>query len=142
MRAFVFILSLVVAYYWGFVPAYVVWIIGEYLTAYIDACQNANTESQSSTSHQSYSNEERRNNGSNGYRQSSPKETMEHWYSVLGVSYDATDAEVKKAYRKMAMECHPDHMDNTNEELCEQANKRFCEVNEAYEAVKQLRHMK
>lgn len=142
MSTFVFIVSLVVAYYWGFAPAYVVWIIGEYLTAYIKACRNANTESQSSKSYQSNSNEGRQTNGSNGFRQSSSKETMDHWYSVLGVSNDATDTEIKKAYRKMAMECHPDHCDNTNEELCKKANKRFCEINEAYEAVKQLRQMK
>ena len=139
MSAFVFILSLVVAYYWGFVPAYIVWIIGEYLTAYINACRNANTESQSSKSYQSNNNEGRQ---TNGFRQSNPKEAMNHWYSVLGVSNDATDAEVKKAYRKLAMEYHPDRCANSSEEVRIRANEKFREVNKAYEVVKELRQMK
>ena len=30
------------------------------------------------------------------------------YYDILGVGKDATDTEIKKAYRKMAMEFHPD----------------------------------
>lgn len=52
------------------------------------------------------------------------------YYEVLGVKKDATDAEIKSAYRKKAKECHPDlHPDD------KQAEERFKELNEANEVL-------
>jgi len=50
------------------------------------------------------------------------------YYQILGVNRNASDAEIKKAYRKLAMQYHPDR--NPGKE--EWANKRFKEINEAY----------
>jgi len=51
------------------------------------------------------------------------------YYEVLGVSRDATDEEIKKAFRKLAFEYHPDR----NRE--DGAADKFKEVNEAYEVL-------
>ena len=51
------------------------------------------------------------------------------YYGILGVSKEATEADIKKAYRKQALQWHPDkHKDKK-----EAAEKRFKEINEAYQ---------
>ncbi len=53
------------------------------------------------------------------------------YYDLLGISKDASSAEIKKAYRKQALEWHPDkHKENK-----EVAEKRFKEINEAYQVL-------
>ena len=61
------------------------------------------------------------------------------YYEVLGVSKSATDEEIKKDYRKLAKKYHPD----ANPDNKEEAEKKFKEVNEAYETLsdKQKRQM-
>src|SRR6478736_5065292 len=53
------------------------------------------------------------------------------YYEVLGVARTATEVEVTKAYRKLAMQHHPDR--NVGEP---EAEVRFKEVTEAYEVLK------
>lgn len=53
------------------------------------------------------------------------------YYGILGVPRNASDAEIKKAYRKLAMQYHPDR--NHGKEKW--ANEKFKEINEAYGAL-------
>lgn len=53
------------------------------------------------------------------------------YYQVLGVGKSATDAELKKAYRKLAVKWHPDKNPDNQEE----ATKKFKEISEAYDVL-------
>ena len=50
------------------------------------------------------------------------------YYEILGVSKDATEKDIKKAYRKLAFKWHPDKNPDNKKE----AEEKFKEVNEAY----------
>lgn len=60
-------------------------------------------------------------------------------YEVLEVEPTATDEEIKKAYRKMAVKYHPDKVSYLGEDVQKSANEKFQKVNEAYEKIKKDR---
>lgn len=60
-------------------------------------------------------------------------------YKVLGVSPDASDDEVKKAYRELARKYHPDNYNGSD--LADLAEEKMKEVNEAYEQIKKMRSL-
>lgn len=53
-----------------------------------------------------------------------------NYYNILGISKDASQEEIKKAYKKLAKEHHPDMVDKNDKT---QAERRFKEINEAYQ---------
>lgn len=58
-------------------------------------------------------------------------------YKVLGVSPDASDADIKKAYHELARKFHPDNC--PNDDLRALAAEKMKEVNEAYDTIKSWR---
>ncbi len=56
---------------------------------------------------------------------------MADFYSTLGVARDASDDDIKKAYRKLAMQWHPDRNQGSAE-----ATERFKEITEAYDVLR------
>lgn len=63
---------------------------------------------------------------------------MKDPYSVLGVPKDATDEEIKNAYRSLARKYHPDNYGEDNP-LKELANEKMQEVNAAYDEIQRMR---
>ena len=60
-------------------------------------------------------------------------------YKILEIETSATDEEVKKAYRKMAVKFHPDKVAALGEEIQKAAKEKFQKVLQAYENIKKQR---
>ena len=58
-------------------------------------------------------------------------------YQVLGVNSNASDEEIKRAYRELARKYHPDNYQNNP--LADLAEEKMKEINEAYDAITKLR---
>lgn len=60
-------------------------------------------------------------------------------YRILGIDRSASDEDVKKAYRKMAVKYHPDKVSYLGEEYQKAAKEKFQKINDAYDAIKKER---
>jgi DnaJ like chaperone protein len=60
-------------------------------------------------------------------------------YTILEVDPNASDEEVKKAYRRMAVKFHPDKVADLGEQAQKSAKERFQKVQDAWEAIKKRR---
>lgn len=67
--------------------------------------------------------------------------TLDDAYRVLGVSPQATDDEVRRAYRKMALQYHPDRVSTLGKDVQENAKRKFQEINDAKERIFKARGM-
>lgn len=69
-------------------------------------------------------------------------DSLEDAYKVLGISPDATDDEVRKAYRKMALQYHPDKVSTLGADVQEAAKRKFQEIGNAKDMIYKSRGMK
>ena len=60
-------------------------------------------------------------------------------YHILEIEPGATDDDVKKAYRRMAVKYHPDKVSHLGEEFQKAANEKFQKVNDAFQQIKKER---
>jgi DnaJ like chaperone protein len=60
-------------------------------------------------------------------------------YKILEITPDASNDEIKKAYRKMAKKYHPDKVNHLGEDVKKQAGEKFRKVQDAYENLKKER---
>lgn len=63
------------------------------------------------------------------------RDDLESAYQVLGVSPDASDDEVKKAYRRLALNHHPDKVAALGDDVRKAAEKKFQKINDAKERI-------
>ena len=79
---------------------------------------------------------------SNSNRSKSGNISVSEAYDILGVESNASDAEVKKAYRVLAMMYHPDKVSSLGDEAIRQATESMKQINAAWDVVKEARGMK
>ena len=68
------------------------------------------------------------------------KRPREDPYRVLGLTDEATDAEVDLAYRRLIAQYHPDRVAGAAEDVRRQAETRAREINRAYDRIRALRN--
>ena len=65
--------------------------------------------------------------------------TLEEAYQVLGLTPEATDDEVRRAYRKLVVENHPDKVAHLGEDVKQAATKKLQQITEAKELIDKMR---
>lgn len=63
-------------------------------------------------------------------------------YNILGIQPSATNEEVKSAYRRLALQYHPDRMIDADEVTRHQAEEKFRRITQAYQKIKTIRGIK
>ena len=75
------------------------------------------------------------------YQQQNTQRNTPDAYNILGISRNATDAEVKQAYRNMAKKYHPDKVITDDEAIKKGSEEKFKQVQQAYEQIANERGM-
>lgn len=83
-------------------------------------------------------------NRTNSSSNSSAETSLEGCYRVLGIAPTATDQEVKRAFRKLAVTCHPDKIQGAglSNEHIQQAKIKFQKISDAYDTICKHRGIK
>ena len=68
--------------------------------------------------------------------------SLEQAYKVLEVDHSASDDDVKKAYRKLALKHHPDKVATLGEDVKKAAEEKFRQINDAKEMIFKARGIK
>ena len=68
--------------------------------------------------------------------------SLESAYQILGINSSSDEAEIKKAYRKLAIKYHPDKVSQLGEDFQKGAKEKFQKVQDSYEKIKEARGIK
>lgn len=77
-----------------------------------------------------------------GYDSGYRSHTLDSDYQILEISPDATDEEVKKAYRTLAKKYHPDRVAHLGDDMRKAAEEKFARLSQAYDNIRKSRGMK
>jgi DnaJ like chaperone protein len=78
-----------------------------------------------------------------GSHQTNPAEALDDAYKALGVTKDSTDQEIKRAYRKLMSQYHPDKLmgQGVPEDMIAVATEQAKEIQLAYDLIKKNRNI-
>ena len=61
--------------------------------------------------------------------------SLDKWFKILEIDKNASNAEIKKAHRKMVMKYHPDKLQGVSADIVKLAEEKFRLVQDAYENI-------
>jgi DnaJ like chaperone protein len=65
--------------------------------------------------------------------------SLDKWYAILEIDKSSSDAEIKKAHRKMVIKYHPDKLQGVSDDIVKLAEEKFLLVQKAYENIMKSR---
>lgn len=101
--------------------------------------QQKNQEQSSSSQTRNKTHSQQRQREQQYARTKKGEMTDEECFAVLGLKSNATNEQIKFAYKKLITQYHPDKVANLGSELQELASKKTKEINEAYQTLKKRR---
>ena len=110
-------------------------IVGFIVGAFIDSLFK---RSSTSYSHNEYSGSYDRD----AYASKTQSSALRQAYDELGVSPDATDQELRAAYKRLAILYHPDRVNNLSEDVRREAERKLKRINEARDRIWRSRGIK
>jgi len=83
----------------------------------------------------SASDKEKRHDTGSTYQKTTSSKTIPTPYEILGVDPKASRSQIQEAYKKAIKKYHPDKLSHLGEEFSNLANKKFLEIQNAYDAL-------
>jgi len=121
---------------WGWLDDLIIWgLLWRYLSS--QKKKRANYQRYYQQADRGFTNESRSDaDGQHGKRSGEADfSTRADWdpYQILGIDRSASRTEIKKSYRKLASKYHPDKLEHLGDEFKELAERRFKEIQNAYQ---------
>lgn len=117
---------------WGWLDDLIIWIL---LWRFLASRRNKVAQNQRFDSNFNHSSQEQFSGRSHSDSQDQYAKTGSSWdaHRILGVSRNASAEEIKHAYRELANKYHPDKLEHLGDEFKTLAEKRFKEIQQAYQ---------
>lgn len=113
---------------------------------YNGGCPTVYSEQGLNTSDKNYNDNDNHNENEKRDKQGSYRQyngiSEEDAYIILGIEKSDSDTEIKKAYRALAVKCHPDNASSLGDEAIRQATETMKQINMAWDVVKMARGIK
>jgi DnaJ like chaperone protein len=126
---------------WGWIDDIIIWVL---LWRYLYSSKRKQSIFKNYFQQNQKSHKDQYHSKNSGYQQTGSNShnytSAEGWdpYSILGIERGVSQEEIKKAYRELANKYHPDKVEHLGDEFKELAEKRFKDIQKAYNELSKI----